>query len=481
MCHKPKLIAVVGATGTGKSELAVALAIRFDGEIINADAMQLYKGLDIITNKIPVAERKDVLHHLLGCIGLDEQPWTVGKFVRSGLKIIEEIRTRGKMPILVGGTHYYTQSLLFRDHLAAETKVDKQAAVAQTAKDIEGKGDSQYEDIKTKYPILEAPTEKILAKLKEVDPVMASRWHPNDRRKIQRSLEIWLQTGRRASDIYAEQKERQAKTGSSNTRDATQDDGVVSNESGDDLRMDTLIFWVHAETATLYDRLNKRVDKMVASGLLHEVQELSDYAKQNPTLDLTSGIWVSIGYKEFLPYLSKLASSNTQSCIGDEAQRSDTADVKKLFTEAAEATKAGTRQYAKRQVRWIRIKLINALQSARNADEGKMYILDASHVSVFQEKVINVASDIADKWLKDEDLPDPTNVSEAAAELLQPKREDLSNSVGKWQRQLCEVCNVVGVTPSDWDLHVNSRRHRRNILKAKESGQPSTKADALSG
>lgn len=76
------LIAVIGATGTGKSQLAVELAARFNGEIINGDAMQLYDGLPIITNKIPVEERKGVPHHLLGCIGLDEPTWTVGEFVR---------------------------------------------------------------------------------------------------------------------------------------------------------------------------------------------------------------------------------------------------------------------------------------------------------------------------------------------------------------------------------------------------------------
>ena len=103
----------------------MSLALRYNGEVINGDAMQLYSGLPIITNKITVEEREGVPHHLLGCIGFGEPTWVVGTFVKRALGVIEEIRSRGKLPILVGGTHYYTQSLLFRDRLA-ETEEDGQ-------------------------------------------------------------------------------------------------------------------------------------------------------------------------------------------------------------------------------------------------------------------------------------------------------------------------------------------------------------------
>ncbi|KAF2225758.1 IPP transferase-domain-containing protein [Elsinoe ampelina] len=470
MAPKPKIIAVVGATGTGKSELAVALATRFNGEVLNADAMQLYAGLDIITNKIPLAERNGVPHHLLGCIGIDEQPWTVGKFCSSALKTIEDIRSRGKLPILVGGTHYYTQSLLFHDRLTGESQAkETDSAQAEVDLDTDVSTTGSYEDVKTKFSILEASTEEILSRLKEVDPVMASRWHPNDRRKIQRSLEIWLQTGRRASDIYAEQKNKQgAPTNGHSSETHTQKDNTESKSRPEDLRMDTIIFWVHADTNALYKRLNNRVDKMVTSGLLAEVQGLSKYAIQNPTLDKTSGIWVSIGYKEFLPYLDRSNEVEDGSHIANLALSSESKELNKLLREAIEATKAGTRQYAKRQVSWIRIKLLNALQSSQNAGQGKMYLLDGTNMDDFQNGVIDQAKAIAERWLGDESLPDPSSISSAAAELLKPKRNDLSNSVGKWERQVCEACNVVGVTPSDWDLHVKSRRHRRNVANLKK-------------
>ncbi|KAG9809606.1 hypothetical protein KCU68_g21220, partial [Aureobasidium melanogenum] len=95
------LVAVVGATGTGKSELAVNIARKFNGEIINGDAMQLYESLPVITNKMPEDERGGIPHHLLGCIGLNEETWTVGNFVSNALAKISEIRARGRLPILV--------------------------------------------------------------------------------------------------------------------------------------------------------------------------------------------------------------------------------------------------------------------------------------------------------------------------------------------------------------------------------------------
>jgi tRNA dimethylallyltransferase len=113
----------------------VSLALKYNGEVINGDAMQLYSGLPIITNKITVEERKGVPHHLLGCIDFGEPTWVVGTFVKRALSIIEEIRSRGKLPILVGGTHYYTQSLLFRDRLA-ETEEDGQDGEKKKESDL---------------------------------------------------------------------------------------------------------------------------------------------------------------------------------------------------------------------------------------------------------------------------------------------------------------------------------------------------------
>ena len=402
------------------------IARKFNGEIINGDSMQLYEGLPIITNKMPEDERAGIPHHLLGCIGLNEETWTVGNFVSNALAKISEIRARGRLPILVGGTHYYTQSLLFNDALANKSQDEEPVSNAE------------------RPAILEEPTEVLLAKLREVDPVMADRWHPNDRRKIQRSLEIWLQTGRKASDIYEEQRTRRETAGQEMLLDDSQDASL--------LRMRTLVLWVGAQSDMLSKRLDARVDKMVTQGLLDEVSTLSEFYNSKiaggESIDTTRGIWVAIGYKEFLDYQAALRKGDTNP-----------KQLSKLLSEAIEKTKAGTRQYAKRQIRWIRIKLNNAIDTA--GAKNSFFMLDGSDLSSWSQDVSETGLNLVDSFLKEDTLPDPSSLSPLAAEMLTASKPDTSARSDLWSRKHCEVCNTTSVTESDWTVHVNSKRHKK--------------------
>jgi tRNA dimethylallyltransferase len=394
--------------------------------------MQLYQGLPIITNKITTAEQKGIPHHLLGCISLSEETWTVGKFVNKALGVIDEIRSRKKLPILVGGTHYYTQALLFQDALANEPALN-------------------VDENSRNFPILDENTSNILEKLREVDPVMADRWHPNDRRKIQRSLEMYLRTGKPASQIYEEQRyKRELCTYPSNS---DSEEGDIVSKPG--LRFPTLILWVHASRETLTPRLDTRILKMLDRGLLSEVSTLSTFCAEHETLTQTSidqsrGIWVSIGYKEFLHYQSALRDASTTE-----------ADLEKFRVAAIEKTQAATRQYAKHQIRWIRIKLLNALPPATTPT---IYLLDGSDLSSWSSSVLDPALSITSSFLSGNPLPDPLSMSEAAAEMLVPKREyDLATRPDLWQKRVCDTCGTVSITENDWRLHGQSRAHRRAV------------------
>jgi tRNA dimethylallyltransferase len=410
------IIAVVGATGTGKSQLAVDLATRFNGEIINCDAVQMYKGLPIITNKITDAEQKGIPHHLLGCIGLEEPTWTVGKFVREALRISQEIRGRGKLPILVGGTHYYIQSFLVQESLVAQ----------------EGEA---YEDLNAaSYPILNESTTVILDKLREVDPVIANRWHPDDRRKIARSLEIWLKSGKRASDVYAEQQNKALEQSH-----------------------DPLIFWVYANKEALNPRLHQRVVKMVDSGLLDEVQELSEAQSrmktENTQVDPTRGIWISIGYKEFADH------TIAQKEAAPEAQ------IEQLKNNAIERTQISTHQYAKSQLKWIRNKLLRALQRAGTSN---IYLLDGSDIGIWQSSVSDRAVDVTKSFLVGEVLPDPIQFAAPYEEELLPKGQDLSHNREQWQKKTCDTCGVSAITSTDWEKHITSNRHKKVLASRRK-------------
>jgi tRNA dimethylallyltransferase len=298
------------------------------------------------------------------------------------------------------------------------------------------------------FPILEEPTDVLLARLKEVDPVMADRWHPNERRKIQRSLEIYLRTGKPASQLYNEQR---LKRDSSPNRT---DDETPTSRSG--LRFQTLLFWVHADKDVLNKRLDGRVDKMLTRGLLSEVEELGNFHQDHElrtgtSIDQSRGIWVSIGYKEFLDY---------QHALSDVSQSES--ELEKLKVAAIEKTQAATRQYANRQIKWIRIKLLNALLTA--GQQSNTFLVDGSDLLNWTRCVVNPAITITDCVLSGQPLPVPSTISAAAADMLTPKREyDLGQRPDLWQKKVCETCGTIAVTENDWSLHVKSRAHRRAV------------------
>ncbi|KAI9681770.1 MAG: hypothetical protein M1829_000515 [Trizodia sp. TS-e1964] len=382
------LIAIVGATGTGKSQLAVELALRFNGEIVNADALQIYPGLDIITNKMPAAERQGVPHHLIGVASLEEKPWAIGRF-----------------------------------------KAEAEAAT------MEGEGEAVELENDERFPVLKGPTEGMIEMLKEVDPLMANRWHPNDRRKIRRSLEIWLTRGERASEIYQDQQRRNG---------STDEQAGTATLSGD-----PLILWLHADREILKIRLDRRVLQMVEDGLVAELQQLyNSIPWDSPDLDKTRGKWVAIGLRQFDEYLKAV-----------EAGTASPSQLDALLQDGIAKTQRATKHYAGSQVRWIRIKMINALTPAQAAT--RMFLLDGSIAEKWLDTVQTPALAIAGAYLAGRAPPEPRSLSEAARVLLLPKRDfDLGQRLELWGQRRCEVCGTVAMTEADWGQHVASRRHR---------------------
>lgn len=383
--------------------------------------MQMYDGLPIITNKITPEEQQGIPHHLLGFVALDEEPWRVGWFKKKASEIIEEIRSRGRLPILVGGTHYYTQSLLFENSLVEMENEENTPPASELAVSEQT------------FAILDRPTEDIIQRLREVDPVMADRWHPNDRRKIQRSLEIYLTTGKRASEIYAEQKKQ--------ARGSSDLEAVADNSA--------LLFWVHSDSDTLKKRLDDRIYKMVEAGLLEEVKAMSSFLENQRetgvSVDLSRGIWVSIGWKEFTDYLTALNSGTSSE-----------EELKKLYELSIEKTQIATRQYARQQIRWIRRKLITALSGAGNLE--KLYLLDASDVSLWQSNASTPAFEITTHFLDGGAIPHPQEMSSVAKQFLAPVvDEELKESDF---HQECELCHITCVAENQWLDHIKSRRHR---------------------
>ena len=416
-----------------RCQLAISLAQRFNGEIINGDVLQMYEGLPIATNKLPIAQRHSIPHHLLGCIKLGEEPWIVSKFVQHANRVILEIASRGKLPILVGGGNYYTQSLLFQATSLAGNHVQHMTA----------------EEQEKKWPKLSASTEEMLEELERIDPVAARQWHPNDRRKIRHSLELWYTTGRTPSEIYQEQKRQLS--GSQADRES---DSQPQSQPSDNTNVwfDPLILWLHADLEMLSPRLEKRVETMLHDGLEAEVNSMYDFcqkqeAEGNP-VDQSCGIWIAIGYKELLPYITAAREG-----------RVDPKTLESLKKESIERMKIATRQYAKRQVRWIRLKLQRALHEYQTAHRT-FFLLDGTDLAKWDKEVEAIAAVILSSWIEGKkQLPDPTTLSERARQMMLAV---VSESEEMFARH-CELCDMTMMGERAWAAHTKSKRHKRAL------------------
>nr|CAH7759512.1 unnamed protein product [Callosobruchus chinensis] len=228
------LVVILGSTGSGKTKLSLDLAQRFDGEIIGADSMQIYKGLDISTAKATPEEQSVAPHHLIDILDPHEA-YTVTQYRNEALTVIQDVLDRNKLPIVVGGTNYYIEALLWKILVDNNTFVTTPGILPQNEHEL--------------------PSKELHRKLKELDPKMANRLHPNDKRKILRALEIIYDKGRKVSDIFAEQQSAQD-----------------ASSSGGGLRFtNAIVLWLQCNQDILDDRLNKRVDSMMEQGLVNEL------------------------------------------------------------------------------------------------------------------------------------------------------------------------------------------------------------------
>lgn len=245
-----KVIAIVGPTAVGKTSLSIDLAKRFDGEIISGDSMQVYRGLDIGTAKVTLEEQAGVLHHLIDVRDID-QSYSAADFQQAAREVIQEITDRGKVPIVVGGTGLYIQSLLWDYKLGSE-------------------GERTDESLREKYEaIAEAEGNEALWKLLQAkDPLAAEKIHYNNRKKMIRALEVFELTGHSILEPKEQPKEL----------------------------YDSFLIGLNTERTRLYRRINERVDLMVEQGVLEEARQLA----KTPEVQAAQGI----GYKEFFPYFS---------------------------------------------------------------------------------------------------------------------------------------------------------------------------------
>ena len=248
------VLCIVGPTAVGKTKMSIELAKQLNGEIISGDSMQIYRGMDLGTAKATMDERQGIPHHLIDEKNPDE-PYSVAAFQQTVRAKMEEIKSRGKLPIIVGGTGLYIKSVLY---------------------DYEFAGESESKEIdEAKYGHLS--NEELHAKLAAVDEAGAKDIHPNNRKRVIRALEIYETSGVKKSEMIEKQEHK--------------------------MIYDACLIGLTDDRNVLYDRINKRVDTMYETGLVEEVKALFDEGIPAESQSIRA-----IGYKELYDYFKGLIS-----------------------------------------------------------------------------------------------------------------------------------------------------------------------------
>ena len=474
-----KVIVIAGTTGVGKSQLSIQLAKKFNGEVINSDSMQMYKHLPVITNKHPIEEREGIPHHVMNHVNWDEE-YYIHRFEKECLDVIDDIHSRGKVAIVVGGTHYYLQTLFNKSISISEETRD----ISEEEKSILYSNDPDLvfrtllkhdptiagkfhpndtrrvqrlleiyyktgqkpseaydqQEMKLRYPTLflwlysqseelnerlDNRVDKMLETLLKHDPTIAGKFHPNDTRRVQRLLEIYYKTGQKPSEAYDQQEMK--------------------------LRYPTLFLWLYSQSEELNERLDNRVDKMLETRGMEEVTELFQYYTDNNFTpeQCENGVWQVIGFKEFLPWLLKDPKVKLEDCV----------DMMKIRT----------RQYAKKQVKWIKKQLLMDIK-------GDIYVLNATDLSKWSELVADRSDAITQEFIEDKKITQ----SHAPTELqsLLDDAEDIENNKNTdFKHYACSICRdqndnkLIAIGEKNWKIHLKGKRHKSNMNRGKKKAE----------
>ncbi|XP_067943497.1 tRNA dimethylallyltransferase-like isoform X3 [Watersipora subatra] len=417
------VIFILGATGTGKSDLAIALAKRFGGEVVNADAMQLYQGLDIVTNKMSLEEQEGVRHHLLGILSPTSLSYTIHDYKKEASSIIGRLLSDGKMPIVVGGTNYYADSLMWQSLIPQH---DQQAA----SRFVHAEGPVSQQTLSYMTDLLEVEQRSMTTSNTSVTP-----W---DDISI---VNVLKHHGKTQSEFLSE----------INAMAGERSFGASLTYPN------TIVIWLQSDKEVLGKilrvcipsmidaRLKKRVDHMIAKGLIKELASFHSaynaaFLSSAPDKShgaYTRGIFQCIGFKEFHSYLL-LPESEQSSDAGQE-----------LFAKGVYAMQCATIRYAKYQNRWVRKQFFEE----RNSEVvPPVYVFDSTNVDMFATNVVSPAICMLEEILQD----GVTSRQRHAMEVKDKK----SNAV---VYETCTACNVTCIRETEWRSHVNSRKHRKRL------------------
>jgi len=424
----PLVVVLCGPTGAGKSALAVDLARALgsgDGEVINADALQLHESMPIVTARVTESETKGVPHHLLGAIKPGEC-CDVHSFCDLAVPIVRECIGRGKNVVIVGGTTYYAQALVSDSLVVVPTSHKRDTLEDDFRDDLSGSQGGRCISARQEAEVLDSFSAH--RRLEEVDPESAARLHPNDIRRVRRYLEIYDQTGVQPSVIFTEKRTMKK-----------------FKSRFDELGCQTVFIALKCDPDVLDRVLHARVDSMVARGVIDEIEDFARKFGIDSAEDESGDVRQAIGYSEWKPYLRAKFDECNASTQG--------VDFESMAKEAVEMMKRHTCKLARRQrarletfahkyawpVKYIDVTAVLRAHMDNSAEFAK----------IWQSRIVDVAVDMA---------------KEAQTRVETTSDEDFgADDAPKtaWIARTCEDCRKTFRGDHDWMSHVSSKRHRK--------------------
>lgn len=452
--NKPlPVVFLLGTTGVGKSKLSLDLAEKLHGEIINADSMQIYSGnAGVMTAKPSAEEKMRAPHHLYDVVDLDTKDFNVNKYLDLAIPAIEDIYLREKLPIVVGGTNYYIEGLLFEKGHEKE-KVDWDAFSEKIEKLIqelpelykpllEDLNKAIPDDNKAFIESLYAETQSVLLHdlLKIVDPKMAEYLHVKDTRRVINALVKCLKYS--GNQFYQSTDEKEIKT----------------TEDQNNLRYYPILIWMKASPEILEKRIEKRIYQMINDqGGLEEIFSVFDFhhslSPTEPELDFEKGILQAIGYKEFYPVYELYKQGKTPS-------EQDIFDAKLRL-------KQKTIDYTKYQIKWLNKRVGTTFPAG-----SYLLTIDLDDPKFYEEVALNKALEHFTSSIQRYQKATTEQVLAELSDICLGFTKKRAEKIDTWQKYHCEACDQELNGEKQWQEHTATRKHKNTMHRQYKASQP---------
>lgn len=443
-----KKIFILGPTGIGKTFLSLLISDKCNGEIINTDAFSLYREANVMTAKATEEEQNKVKHHMINVIDLFDSKYSVVSYVKEAIEEIDTIEKEGKNLIIVGGTNYYVDSLLFN-------KENKE--VNETIKEIEYKENDIKEkeivedirNIKDKYnnknelysmiekylnEISDKSKDNIVRLLEIIDNDYYKFYHKNDIRRIINAIAYYFTYDIKKSTI---EKNKVYTLKYSNTK---------------------IIILSPCDISSLSLRISNRVDSLLEKGLAEIIYIFSSFEHKHIPIDFTVGVLQAIGYKEFYPLYEKLPKEMIENVYNNYKEEkaneiskgvmiyiNQSEDLIKVFNQCKDELKKNTVNYAKYQIKWINKKIVDII------DDYCVINVDKFDKDTFKENYLQKVIEY---------IHNGNYVS---------MKQSKVNKMINWKRYHCDICNEDMNGDKEYENHMKSNSHKKRKLKYNKS------------